>query len=632
MRPGETCIGFARGEFVPVLSVPVPPQRRRVLRATYPFAIAAVCLWFLIQRLDGVSLAGLGALAGTVGPLDWIAALAAAFLSFWAVGRYDALAHRHFGTGVPDTRARRAGVIAIAFSQTMGFGLATGAFARWQLLPTLTPGTALRLTLFVALSFLVALGTVICAVGLMLPGAAAMIPAVAAVAGLAAVAVLLACAFAMPELRLGRWSFRFPSLRAMAAIGGWTLVDTAAAALVLMLLMPSGAEIGFAALFPAYLLALGAALISGTPGGVGPFELAILALLPETNPEAVMAGIMAYRAVYFALPALIAGAILLAVHGRARKAPRPEPARAESLPTCATAETGLLRQVEGTILTSPHAALASLVTGQCLVGLFDPIRGRTEPSLALLTGAARDGNRFPCLYKAGARTTAQARRAGWHALRIAQEAILDPTRFDLTGRTHRQLRRKLRHAEKAGVRIERAGNVMPLAEMAALDQTWQIAHGTARGTTMGRFEARYVQEQAVFLAWQGDRLIGYVTFHTGARDWCLDLMRPAPDAPDGTMHALICAALAETAALGLSRLSLAALPDHPLARFAPPGLAQFKRSFAPRLEPRYLCAPGPLSLLLAAAEMARAVHYPAPLRTPPHELLEQNGFALPAHT
>ncbi|MFI4861863.1 MAG: hypothetical protein ACIAXF_14415, partial [Phycisphaerales bacterium JB063] len=51
---------------------------------------------------------------------------AATVISFWSLGRYDAIAHRHLGTDIRARSASRAGVCAIAFSQTVGFGLLTG--------------------------------------------------------------------------------------------------------------------------------------------------------------------------------------------------------------------------------------------------------------------------------------------------------------------------------------------------------------------------------------------------------------------------------------------------------------------------------------------------------------------------
>ena len=123
-------------------------------------------------------------------------------------------------------------------------------------------------------------------------------------------------------------------------------------------------------------------------------------------------------------------------------------------------------------------------------------------------------------------------------------------------------------------------------------------------------------------------------------------MRHGPEAPDGTMHALVTAAIAAAGRRGVSRLSLAAVPeaafgrnltmDRALARHGcdGAGLLQFKAAFAPRWQPLYLAAPHRAALALAACEVARAIAHPPPLRQgdpPPVRRTEQDhaeyGFA-----
>lgn len=98
-------------------------------------------------------------------------------------------------------------------------------------------------------------------------------------------------------------------------------------------------------------------------------------------------------------------------------------------------------------------------------------------------------------------------------LRIAEEAVLNPMTFSEDGSSRRQLRRKLRQASKAGVEVRAAAPHLPLDQMARVDQAWQHCHGSALGTTMGRFEPVYLSHQQVFLAWKDHEIIGFVSFH-----------------------------------------------------------------------------------------------------------------------
>ncbi|MWB77988.1 DUF2156 domain-containing protein, partial [Pseudooceanicola sp. 216_PA32_1] len=186
---------------------------------------------------------------------------------------------------------------------------------------------------------------------------------------------------------------------------------------------------------------------------------------------------------------------------------------------------------------------------------------------------------------------------------------------------HRQLRRKLRHAAKAGVTIRRT-DTPPLPALAAIDAAWQAAHGSARGLTVGTWAPDHVARQRLYLAEVAGRPVAFVTFHEGPHELCLDLMRHLPGLPDGTMHALVVTALADARAEGIARLSLAAMPALPARedrltaairrqaalRGGGAGLPRFKTSFAPRRAPLYAAAPNRAALALGLADMARAVH------------------------
>jgi phosphatidylglycerol lysyltransferase len=244
-----------------------------------------------------------------------------------------------------------------------------------------------------------------------------------------------------------------------------------------------------------------------------------------------------------------------------------------------------------------------------------------------LRAAARAEGRISCLYKINARTAVVARRAGWAVAPVAMDCRLDPQCFDPISPAHAGLRRKLRKAAKAGLVCTPARQPLPLQEMAQIASTWATSRGGERGFSMGRFTPDYLIHQEVILAHLNGRLVGFASFHTSAQEWVLDLMRPAPDAPDGTMQALIAVALDLARTSGLRRLSLAALPpeagqiDGPAAliwrraetRAGCAGLRQFKMGFGPTLSPLYIAAPSRAALALAAADIARTIHRPAAL-------------------
>ena len=116
-------------------SLSVLRPAKTAARVSIAIALAGVFLWLLAVRLAHVEWNDVR--AGFVGVAwhQWLAAGVATGVSFWAVGRYDAVLHRHLSTNVADRRSRRAGICAIAVSQTIGMGVITGAILRWRMLP-----------------------------------------------------------------------------------------------------------------------------------------------------------------------------------------------------------------------------------------------------------------------------------------------------------------------------------------------------------------------------------------------------------------------------------------------------------------------------------------------------------------
>jgi hypothetical protein len=173
----------------------------------------------------------------------------------------------------------------------------------------------------------------------------------------------------------------------------------------------------------------------------------------------------------------------------------------------------------------------------------------------------------------------------------AEEAWIAPARFRLDTPAHRGLRRKLRAAEAAGVTVVRGGATLPIDEMAEVAAAWAIAHGGERGFSIGRFAPDYVAGQRVYLARHGDRLVAFLTFHDGAREWTLDLVRALPDAPDGAAYALLAGAIGDAATRATGS-----------AGSSPPSTRHGRRSMPP---PRGACRSRSGSGTCSGASIAR---------------------------
>jgi phosphatidylglycerol lysyltransferase len=569
------------------------------------------------DRLLDLDVAGVGRRLGLISAWQWLAAAAATALSYWAVGQYDRVTHIVLATGVPAREARRSGIAAIAIGQATGLGAIVGGLVRWRLLPRLSLWQATRVATCVALSFLAGLA-VVAALLVLLTGAPE--------GGRALALGGLAAALALPLLALfPPAGLPVPPVKAMLVILALVAVDCAGTTLALAALMPVEHLPSLPVFATASVLALGAGLVSGTPGGIGPFEATPVALLPMVPDEPLLAAVVAFRLVYHLGPGLIAAAwALLAPVGTradglaegvyppsANRITDRRLAAARRAEASLVASTGLALHVAG----APAATVAR--AGSCLVGLGDP--WLPLPDVAQrLDAAARGVFLLPILYKVGADTALRARRAGWRVVRVADEAWLDPRTFRDDAPGCRQLRRRLRKAEAAGLRVVAAEQTLPMRALQEVDGLWTASHGPARGFSMGPFPGPSLTHGRTFLAWHGDRLVAFASFHAAWGEWTLDLMRDVPGAPEGAMPLLLRRAIDAAAAEGVPRLSLAAVPrlachlPRPLgARFdalaGTEGLTRFKASFAPRWEPLYAAAPGPATLALGLVSIARAV-------------------------
>lgn len=585
---------------------------RQAGRIGLSLGILGICLALLAQRLAGFDPAQMHLAFMAVSAPQWGISLCLVTLSYAAIGQYDVLIMRHLAMPYPQAKVRLAGITALAISQTVGMGLLTGAVVRWRMLPALRFAQALRITFAVSVSFLLAAVVMAAAIHAVLGTQYQMVAS--AILGAAGVFVMLC--IARPEW--GRWSW--PNLFTLGGMLALAALDVTAAGAALWILLPS-AEVGFAVLLPAFLLALLGGMISGTPGGLGVFELVILAQLNTLDAEGLLAAVMAWRLVYFALPSVLALPALAFGAGAALAGPS-EPQNDATI--VHWAEAGLLRQGHLTALSIGQGqGMVVGRTGHALIGLGGVRPQDAERALHHLRQTAKAEGRLPALYKIPARLAAQARQSGMRVTKIGTEAFIAPHAFSLATPSRANLRRKLRKGLASGVVVADCGPQIP-PSLHRIAAAWAARHGGERGFSMGRFCPRYLAHQRVFVARHLGRDIAFISLHVANGVWTLDLMRQDHAAPDGTMHLLVVHAIEQARHSGVAEVNLAAVPIGAFSA-APKifrvlsrhggghGLWQFKAIFDPKWRPLYLAAQGGFGTAIVALALIRAVHRPPAL-------------------
>ncbi|PTX55729.1 phosphatidylglycerol lysyltransferase [Litoreibacter ponti] len=592
------------------------PARRRLwqgLRQAGLVAASGAALWLLARELAEVDPAAVLTLVAHFPPLVWASAALFTAISLMAVGGYDVAVARWMGLPLRRRDAFAIGWKATAIAQTLGFGLFTGALVRWRLLGQesgLNLWQATKITMTVTACFfggwvIVASIAALCAPDL--PPRLWWLGALGLWAGLC---FLVLC---LRKSHLN--TLPLPPLRMSAQVVALTVVDTLAAATVIYVFLPESYT-PFMTLYVAFLVAFAVGMISTVPGGVGPFELCLVTLLAPADPTPLLAACLGYRAIYYLAPALIAGACLIAPRKIATvtRSVLPE---SEASPHRA----GLVEQGQLSVLTVPGGAALGRQTTNSELILFDPVGDASAFMEDRLTQARARFRRL-VLYKFSGETARASRSLGFQTHRVGRAAVLDPAVFTLQGPDRAELRRKLRKAEKAGVKV--VDGLPHWKHLHDIDATWQARNGAPLGFSMGRLNRRMVARQKIYTACLDAAPVAFVTFHHDGGRWTLDLMRSSDAAPDGTMHALIAHAAMDAKSKGIRCLSLCSVPfliDGTAASWVErgfkwfyerqtfsKGLCRFKSSFAPDWRDEWIAAPSTASLMLGAFEIYRLIH------------------------
>jgi phosphatidylglycerol lysyltransferase len=222
------------------------------------------------------------------------------------------------------------------------------------------------------------------------------------------------------------------------------------------------------------------------------------------------------------------------------------------------------------------------------------------------------------------RLVALYRTAGFHLLKIGEDAIIDTHTFTLAGKAMANVRSSAKRAEKDGLHVifsygpVRDGD--HLTQMERISRTWLTNKGGhEKGFSMGHFD-RCGDDQVIYaLALDASQHVqAFVSFVPiyGRNGWGLDLMRRAEQTTPGTMELLLARSIhhlkeqgAETVSLGLAPLGQTNQGDgtllenriDSLTRYfgeqaKSQSLFSFKKKFQPTWECRYLAYSSTLKL------------------------------------
>lgn len=307
------------------------PRWLRGVGQLLPLVLLVVATWAIhleLRRLRWSEIEGaLSALPG----VRLAGALILTAVSFVVLTGYDVLGLRFARHRLPYRQTAFASFLAFSVSQALGFPLMTGVPIRYRLYCAWglsVDEVADLLTSYVSTFWI---GCLVAGGVALLVEPSRLLPLLHATATsarpLGAVLLIIAAVYlswaarARRGLRLGRWQVRPPGPRLAAAQLVLGSVDWCVSAAVLYVLLPVGGSVlPYPTFVGLFLLAQLAGLVSQVPGGLGVFEALILALMPdEAGSGSVLASLVAYRALYYLLPLMLALASLGAYELRSRR-------------------------------------------------------------------------------------------------------------------------------------------------------------------------------------------------------------------------------------------------------------------------------------------------------------------------
>jgi len=263
-------------------------------------------------------------------PAALAAALGLSALNYLALTGYDLLAFAYIGKAMPRARIAVASFLAYAISNSVGFGMLSGASVRYRFYSRwgVTAGELSRIVFSYSVTFwlgLVALGGLSLAVG-PLPGAEGvpghlLLRVVGWLLMATVAAYLVAAAVRTTPVRLFRLSVRLPTARIAIAQLLVSMVEWALAGAVLYVLLPPTSGLPFLTFLGSFLVAILVGMVSHVPGGLGVFEgLLVLLLKPWVASGDLLPALVVFRVVYYLLPLSVALAGIVADEAHRRRA------------------------------------------------------------------------------------------------------------------------------------------------------------------------------------------------------------------------------------------------------------------------------------------------------------------------
>ena len=283
------------------------------------FVLAAYMLYRQLSKYSWTDIKD--ALLGIPPHNLWMACLAS-IGGYVALSSYDYLALRYIKRKLAPWKWIFAGFIGFSVSNNAGHAIVSGGTIRYRLYTRwrFHGGEIVRMVTFSGFTYLVACFFLIIIGYVLTPDHAfggndstkmsTFITMILSVIGLAV--YLWASIYYKKDLVIKGVDFRMPNFKLALEQVFIGSIDIVMASLVLYSVLICFVEIDFVTFMGAFIIAQVLGVYSQVPGGLGVFELVFSNILPGQDNQAILFGaLIAYRIIYYLLPLVLSGIVLL---------------------------------------------------------------------------------------------------------------------------------------------------------------------------------------------------------------------------------------------------------------------------------------------------------------------------------
>ena len=290
------------------------------------FTMASKSLYHMVHTLD---IAQMKSVILATPPLTMLKAVVVVILAYILLSVYDLIAIRYLKVKIPYLKVMNTSLTAFSIGHTLGVSMLSAGAVRFRYYGKygIESASIANIILLVSLAFSYGMMTVIGISLVVNPHMLSQLlsniawlanisPLVFKVIGF--ITLLLIAASLIFAGKSGRafviknWQLHLPPATVLFRLIALAVVDIALVAYIIHILIPAS-TVSYLEVFSAYVQAITVGIISHVPGGLGVFELTMVASLPKVDKTTLLSVLLLFRILYYLIP-FILGILSFVLH------------------------------------------------------------------------------------------------------------------------------------------------------------------------------------------------------------------------------------------------------------------------------------------------------------------------------